>query len=77
MKMPFMALMLLGGCATGHAEQPATLKAPAEQALGEKLMQEINAGLSCNAAIITVQRQLDEARKQIEELQLSKSKDAK
>lgn len=50
----------------------AQQQSPSELALGAKLFQEINAGISCSATVIDLQRQLAEARKQIEELKKPK-----
>lgn len=46
--------------------QPA---APNEQALGAKLMGEIQAGLMCESAKITMQRRLEELEKRLKELE--------
>lgn len=63
MRLIFTTAIML--CAAPVFAQQAS---PVEQALGAKLSQEINAGLICNTSLIDLQRQLAEARKQIEEL---------
>lgn len=50
--------------ATPAKSQPA-LPPPGEQALGSKLMGEIQAGLTCEAAKITIQRRLEELEKRL------------
>lgn len=45
--------------------QPAIPPSAGEVALGNKLMGEIQAGLSCEAAKITMQRRLDEMEKRL------------
>jgi hypothetical protein len=49
-----------------YAQQPQ--QSPAEQALGSKLMQEINAGLQCTQNLISMQQQLAAAIKERDEL---------
>lgn len=41
---------------------------PSELALQQRLSREINEGISCETKLIIIQRQLDDALKQIEEL---------
>jgi hypothetical protein len=48
------------------AQQQAT---PNEQAMGTKLMQEIQGGLNCNANLISVQAELAKAQARIKELE--------
>jgi hypothetical protein len=50
-----------------HAQQQQ--QTPSEQALGVKLMQEIQGGLNCSAGLIAVQKQLDAANAKIKELE--------
>lgn len=47
---------------------------PAEQALGIKLMQEIQAGLNCNASTLTMQAELNKAQARIKELEAQSEK---
>lgn len=47
-------------------QQPSS---PNEQALGQKVMQEIQLGLNCNAALITVQAELTKAQARLKELE--------
>lgn len=54
----------------GAFAQP--ISPPSEAALQRKLSQEINEGIACNTAAIDLQRQLADARKQIEELKKPK-----
>lgn len=76
-----IAIAIIVGVGSAAAQQP-----PAEKALGDKLMQELNAGLACNTSLIATERQMSdgskalldlqqqlaEARKQIEELKKPK-----
>ena len=49
------------------AQQAPQQQTPEQQALGNKLMIEIGAGLQCQGALIAAQRELDELRKKHEE----------
>lgn len=42
---------------------------PGEQALGAKLMQEIQSGLNCSASLISVRAELEKAQARIKELE--------
>ena len=42
---------------------------PMQEALGQKLFTEINAGLTCNANLLSAQKDLDAARARIKELE--------
>lgn len=44
-------------------------QSPGEQALGSKLMQEIQSGLNCSASLIGVQAELAKAQARIKELE--------
>ena len=44
-------------------------QSPGEQALGAKLMQELQSGLNCNAQLISVQAELAKANARIKELE--------
>ena len=52
-------------CQTAASQESA---APESQALGNKLLQEINAGISCAAANITLKQQLEAAQRRIKAL---------
>lgn len=67
MKYLIAALLLLPTSAFAQV-QPAG-NTPLEQALGAKLMQEINNGLQCSAAQVTLGQQLQAAQAKIAELQ--------
>lgn len=54
-----------------------TTATPAEQALGAKLMREINEGLTCNASVNTLQAELVAAKAKIKELEAKVPADAK
>lgn len=67
MTMALRVIFLLGSLfSTPAFSQQQT---PNEQALGVKLMQEIQGGLSCNANLITVQAELVKANARIKELE--------
>lgn len=55
-----IALLMLILATSALAQQPTP---PAEQALANKLMGEINASLQCQAALITATKELEELRK--------------
>jgi hypothetical protein len=59
------AASLIAGNADGQQHQ----QTPSEQALGAKLMQEIQGGLICNASLISVQAELAKAQARIKELE--------
>lgn len=48
-----------------HAQQ----QSPVEQAIGAKLMQEIQSGLNCSVSLITAQAELAKAQARIKELE--------
>jgi len=64
-KTIFLALLI----ATPAFAQQAHPQPPSEQALGAKLMQEIQGGLICNASLISVQAELAKANARIKELE--------
>lgn len=64
MKVFIIALSLF--IATSALAQQQT---PSEQALGTKLMQEIQGGLNCSASLISAQAELAKAQARIKELQ--------
>ena len=45
---------------------------PQEQALGQKLLQEINQGLQCNATVIDLNKKLADLQKQLDEMKKEK-----
>lgn len=47
---------------------------PSEQAMGTKLMQEIQGGLNCSASLITAQAELTKAQARIKELEAKAEK---
>lgn len=57
---------LLATVATAFAQQQPS---PNEQAMGTKLMQEIQGGLNCSASLIGVQAELVKAQTRIKELE--------
>lgn len=63
MKRLALALILL---ATPVIAQQQT---PTEQALGDKVLLELKAGLTCNVSLITVQAELAKAQARIKELE--------
>jgi hypothetical protein len=61
-----IAVFILLGSTTAFAQQPVSAppQQPAsEQALGNRLMNEIGNNLQCQAALITAQRELEELKK--------------
>lgn len=69
MRVVILALSLL--IATSALAQQQT---PSEQALGTKLMQEIQGGLNCSASLITAQAELTKAQARIKELEAKAEK---
>lgn len=55
----------------------AQQQTPSEQALGAKLMQEIQGGLNCSASLIGVQAELAKANAKIKELEKPKDEPEK
>lgn len=66
MKRVLIAALLAMPCHTAFAQQTVS---PNEQALGAKLMLELQAGLSCSAEKITLQGDLVKAQARIKELE--------
>lgn len=63
----WLAFLLAYGMTTAaFAQQQST---PIEQAMGQKIMAEINNGLACSARLIEVQKQLDDAQAKLKELE--------
>lgn len=65
----FLAIVLMAYAGASFAQTAAQHQTPNEQALGVKLMQEIQGGLSCNANLITVQAELVKANARVKELE--------
>lgn len=65
MRILIIALSLFVATAAMAQQQPAA----SEQALGAKLMQEIQGGLNCSANLISVQADLAKAQARIKELE--------
>lgn len=63
--MRMAALIVFLGVATPALAQQAS---PTEQALGAKLMKEINEGLTCNANVIALQAEIVKLQTRIREL---------
>jgi hypothetical protein len=58
--------LLLTTAASAQQHQQQT---PSEQALGTKLLQEIQGGLMCNASLISAQAELAKAQARLKELE--------
>jgi hypothetical protein len=67
-------IALLFVAVAAHAQQQPS---PNEQAMGAKLMQEIQQGLSCSASLIGVQAELAKANAGIKELEKPKDEPEK
>ena len=69
-RIPIMALVLLCGTLLASAvrETAAQQSTPTEQAMGTKILQEVQAGLTCNVNLISVQTELAKAQAKIKEL---------
>lgn len=65
MKKLIIVLVLIS--TPSFAQQTTT--SPNEQALGQKLLQEIQAGISCNSNAISLKIDLDKANAKIKELE--------
>ena len=64
------AAFSLGCCITAFAEaQQPQQGSPQEQALSERVLQEINAGVQCRTAAIASQRQIDGMKAAADRLQ--------
>jgi hypothetical protein len=66
MKRIILAALLISTPALAQQKPPSA----AEQALGAKLMQEIQSGLSCSAGLITAQADLVKANERIKALEV-------
>lgn len=70
MKKSILVVTLLAStCVSAQQVPPAS-----EQALGAKLMQEIQGGLNCSASLITVQAELAKTQARIKELETKPEK---
>lgn len=69
MKRLAIVLALIIGPASAQQQQ-----SPAEQAMGAKIVQELQAGLTCNISLITVKAELEEAKAKIKELEAKTNK---
>lgn len=67
MRVLLFIVAVLLGVAFAQAQQPQP--SPLEAALGAKLMTEVNAGLTCAAEAVTLQRSLAAAQARIAELE--------
>jgi hypothetical protein len=65
--MKYSPLVFLLSITPALAQQPQ--QSPAEQALGSKLMQEINAGLQCTQQLIGANKQIEQLQARIKELE--------
>lgn len=63
-KLAFLFLLLAAPCFAQQQQQ-----SPGEQALGAKLMQELQSGLNCSANLIGAQAELAKAQARIKELE--------
>ena len=66
MKYLVAILMMLVFASEAQAQQQTS---PTEQAIGNKLLQEINNGIACNANLLVVQKQLADAQAKIKEIE--------
>lgn len=73
MRRTIAIAVLLVLTAPALAQQPSP--PVSEQALAQKLMTEINAGIQCSATTITLQQQLAAAQAEIKELKAKMPKD--
>ncbi len=64
MKRIIFLAALLATPATAQQQSP-----PSEQALGAKLMREVQDGLQCNVSLISVQAELAKAHARVKELE--------
>lgn len=63
------AAVLLAAPALAQQPSPPSPPSPTEQALTQRLMQEIGNGINCNVSTITLQRQLADAQAQVKQLE--------
>jgi hypothetical protein len=73
-----LASLAVLSAAPAFAQQPAP-SSPNEQALGQKLLAEINSSIACSANLITINQTLTAAQARIKELEdkLAKSEPPK
>lgn len=62
-----LAYLAVAVWASAALAQPP--QSPTEQALGSRVLQEVSAGISCNADLIAVKAELDKAKARIKELE--------
>jgi hypothetical protein len=63
-----LVLILVGLATAASAQQPPQQEqSPLQQALGNRLMNEINTALQCQAQLITANKELEELKKKHEE----------
>lgn len=67
--MKYSIAFLAAAVSFNSASAQQQLSSPNEQALGQKVMQEIQLGLNCNAALITVQAELVKVQARVKELE--------
>lgn len=65
----FLALVISVTTTFAFAQQQQT---PTEQAMGTKILQEMQAGLTCSVSLISVKDELDKANARIKELEPKK-----
>jgi hypothetical protein len=69
----FLSALLLSSAALAQQQQPS----PAEQALGQRLMSEIQKGVTCEAGVISLLAELAAAQAKIKELDKAAEKPKK
>jgi hypothetical protein len=68
-KEPQVKALIIGLSLLATTAALAQQQTPNEQALGTKLMQEIQGGLNCSASLITLQAELAKAQARVKELE--------
>jgi hypothetical protein len=61
MKRLMVAVFMVAGTSAALAQQ--VVQTPEQQAMANKLMQEISGSLQCQAALITAQKEIEELRR--------------
>lgn len=61
-------LLIALAVTVAHAQQPQPQQSPGEQALGQKLMQEIQSGVQCSMQSISLQRELATVQAEVKRL---------